>query len=288
MSDMFQRRYGDRVPTIPKPPIAQDVQVVRGNKVLRAIFANAGIEAAYKRKIQKLIDEMNQSICYWLTAAYRANEPKITQDALPATELRKALRRLGRRWQRRFNDMAPELALYFSKSIYKRSSKQLEDILRKGGIAVEFKLTDAQRDILRATIEQNVSLIKSIPQQYLQKVEGMVMRSVQTGRDLNQLTKDLQKEFKITRRRATLISRDQNNKATAALTRARHLEIGIKEAIWLHSHAGKKPRPQHVKMDGKKYNIEKGMWDPVEKAFILPGQLINCRCTSRPVVAGFS
>jgi hypothetical protein len=42
---------------------------------------------------------------------------------------------------------------------------------------------------------------------------------------------------------------------------------------------GEKPRPEHVKMDGKTYNITKGMWDR-----IFPGELINCRCTGRPII----
>ena len=48
-------------------------------------------------------------------------------------------------------------------------------------------------------------------------------------------------------------------------------DLRIREAIWMHSHAGKKPRPEHVKMDGKTYNITKGMWDPHEKKRIFRG-----------------
>jgi len=72
------------------------------------------------------------------------------------------------------------------------------------------------------------------------------------------------------------------------MTNARQADLGIREAIWMHSHAGKKPRPEHVKMDGKTYNITKGMWDPHEKKWIFPGELINCRSTGRPIVPGLS
>jgi SPP1 gp7 family putative phage head morphogenesis protein len=149
-------------------------------------------------------------------------------------------------------------------------------------------MTPAMQDISKATVNANVALIKSIPQQYLRNVEGIVMRSVQTGRDLGALSKDLQKQFGVTKRRAALISRDQNNKATSAFQRARQQELGITRAVWMHSHAGKEPRPTHVAMNGKTYDINKGMWDADEKEWVFPGQLINCRCTSRSVVAGFS
>jgi uncharacterized protein with gpF-like domain len=53
--------------------------------------------------------------------------------------------------------------------------------------------------------------------------------------------------------------------------------LGITEGIWLHSHAGRTPRPTHVAMNGKRYLISKGMWDSAVKKFIWPGEEINCR-----------
>jgi len=41
-------------------------------------------------------------------------------------------------------------------------------------------------------------------------------------------------------------------------------------------------------MDGKKYDVAKGMWDPAVREYIFPGQLINCRCFSRSVIPGFN
>lgn len=257
-------------------------------KTLPAVRPNLGIEVAYRNKMYALIEEMHNSIMYWVKAAYKANSPEIAMDALPATELRAAIRKLVKRWEKNFDDGAEKMAEYFSKSVKNRSDKRLKKILRDAGATVEFKMTPAQKDIIAATVNANVSLIKSIPEQYLTQVEGIVMRSVQTGRDLHQLSTDLQKQFGVTKRRAALIARDQNNKATSALQRARQIELGIKEAVWMHSHAGKVPRPTHVKMNGKKFDVAQGMWDPAENKYILPGELINCRCTSRSVLPGFN
>lgn len=217
-----------------------------------------------------------------------AAPPGLALDAIPAAALQAAIRRLTRRWQRNFNAAAEDLADWFGQATSKRSDRVLAAHLRKAGITVKFRLTRTQRDVLRATIEQNVSLIRSIPQKYLHDVEGMVMRSVQTGRDLGQLTKALERTYKTTRKRAAFIARDQSNKATSSLNRARLIELGISEAIWIHSHAGKVPRPTHVRMHGKKFDVAKGMWDSHEGEWIHPGQLIQCRCTSRAVVPGFA
>jgi len=258
---------------------------------LRAVHPNVGIEVDYRHRLLKLIDEMNASVKYWLKASYRANEPVIAQDdALPSTALRKAVRKLARRWQRQFDELAPKLADYFSTAVAERSDAALRSMLRKGGFSVRFDPTPAQRDILKATVNQNITLIKSIPAKYMTEVEGLVMRSVQTGRDLGAIAKGLEEQFGVTKRRAAFIARSQNNMATAALTRARHIELGVKEAVWVHSGGGKHPRPTHVKAgrDKTKYDTSKGWLDPAVGKHIFPGELPNCRCVARAVIPGFS
>jgi len=256
------------------------------SKTLRAVSPNFAIELRYRGQLRKLIDAMNASVLFWIGRAFAANEPAIAQDALPASELQKEMRRLRQRWKRKVDASAPELAKWFAESVDTRSTAALKKILRDGGFTVQFAMTRAQRDIIKATINANVSLIKSIPEKYLGQVEGMVMRSVQRGGDLATLTKDIRRQYGVTQRRAELIARDQNIKATSAMNKARRVELGLFEAIWMHSHAGKKPRPTHVAMNGKKFDIRKGMYDSHEKRYVQPGELINCRCKSKPVIPG--
>lgn len=251
---------------------------------LGPIRPNVGTEARYREKLQDLIREMNISVQYWIRARYRANEPEIAQDALPAAALQRAIARLTRRWQKKFDDLAPKLAAYYAQSANARSAQQLRTMLRDQGFTVQFKMTRAARDVMRASISEQVSLIKSIPQKYFTDIQGSVMRSVQSGRDLSSLTKDLQSNYGVSFRRASFIARDQNNKATAAMTRVRQQEIGLEEAEWMHSHGGRHPRPTHLAMDGKRYDIRKGMYDPAVGKYIFPGEEPNCRCVPRPVL----
>lgn len=263
----------------------------RSEKALRPVHPNLGIEAAYRKRLDSLIEAMHRSVVYWLKASYRANEPRILAlDETPADALRRSMRELSARWLKKFDDAAEALADYFTQSVEKRSSAALKKILRDGGMSVEFKMIPVMRDIVDATVHQNVALIKSIPAQYLEQVEGMVMRSVQTGRDLGQLSDDLQKRLGITKRRAALIARTQNEMATSAFNRVRLQEVGIEEAIWVHSGAGREPRPTHQKAGRERirFSVSKGWFDPAVKRFIQPGELINCRCVGRPVVKGFS
>jgi SPP1 gp7 family putative phage head morphogenesis protein len=259
-------------------------------KRTRAVQPNVGTQALYRKKLQKLTKCMADSVTYWLKAGYRANPPKMAQDALPSKDLERVIKALRRRWERQFDQAAPKLAAWFLQSVSSRSQAQLMKILRDAGISVKFQMTAEMKDVLAAVVQENVSLIRSIPSQYFTQIETLVAQSVTRGRDLGFLTKELQARYGVSYRRAALIARDQNNKATSALMKVRQTTLGIKEGIWMHSHAGKEPRPTHVANNNKKFSIEKGWYDPDRRVrrYIMPGELINCRCTWRPVVEGFS
>jgi SPP1 gp7 family putative phage head morphogenesis protein len=253
------------------------------------VHPNAGIRAAYRRRLLIQVNDMIDSYKYWLKAGYRAHPPVLAQDETPSQALKRELGKLGRRWRKRFDEMADGLADYFARSTKARSDAALRKILKDAGWTVQMpKMTRAMRDVMAATITENVGLIRSIPQQFHTQIEGMVMRSFAVGGDLATLTRDLQRQFGSTRKRAELIARDQNNKATSAFLRVRYLDMGITEAVWMHSGGGKEPRPTHVRNNGKRYNVETGWLDPAVGEYIHPGTLINCRCTSRPVVRGFT
>lgn len=251
---------------------------------LAAIHPNCGLEASYRRKLTALAESMHRSLAYWITAAYRADPPEMAQDDSPAMGLRFDIRRLGDRWLSRFDEAAPELAAWFATAAKDRADWALRETLRKAGFSVEFKLTGAANDVMQATIGAQVSLIKSIAEKHLADVQGMVMRSVQTGRDLGGLTKELQEAYGITRRRAAFIARSQNNIATATITRVRQQELGITTAKWLHSGGGRHPRPEHVAASGKTYDVTKGML--LEGVWTWPGVQPNCRCVARSIVPG--
>ncbi len=256
--------------------------------MLKGVQPNVGLAAEYKRRITALIDELHASVTHWVGAAYRTKSPELAHDASPAETMRAAIRKLTRRWTDCFDEASKKLGAWFTKSVSQRSDAVLKKILKDAGISVDFQMTRAQNDVIRATLNQQVGLIRSIPQKFLGDVEGAVMRSVQTGRDIGGLTKEIQAIAGVSKRRAAFIAVDQNQKATASMTRARQIETGITTAVWRHSSAGKTPRPTHVAMNGKEYDVAKGMWDSAEGRMILPGELLWCRCVALSVVKGFS
>lgn len=258
--------------------------MARTRTVARSVHANLGVEMRYSRAMVNLISEMSASAERWVTATYRKEPSKLAADAAPLAAMRRQLKELGARWIKRFNDSAPLIARAYLKGAFKHTDSAMRQALKDAGWAIKFEMTPAMKEAFTASLEENVGLIKSIPEQYLQQVQGVVMRSYTAGRDLHTMVTELRKLYPVSAKRAALIARDQSNKANGVVVRARSLELGVKQAIWMHSHAGKVPRPTHLVNNGKFYNVAEGWYDPAEGRHILPGELINCRCTSRIVL----
>lgn len=250
--------------------------------IARAIHANRGVEALYRNRMTLLVNEMSTSVDHWVESTYRAAPPVMAQDASPVSAMRKQIRELAKLWLKRFNDAAPKLAEAYVKESFKATDSAFRLALKDAGWAVEFKMTPAMREAFSASLAENVGLIRSIPEQYLLQVQGSVMRSYTRGRDLQSLVQTLRALYPPAANRAALIARDQSNKANSVVTQARQIELGIEEAIWMHSHAGKTPRPDHVAANGRRYKVKEGCL--ISGEYIFPGEEINCRCTSRSVL----
>lgn len=253
-------------------------------RVARAVLANRGLEIRYQRKMLALIRAMVADIERSVRETYGEDLPVMALDAPPVRVMQRQLQAVGAKWIKRFDDAAPLIAQAYLKGSFKSTDSAMRQALKDAGWAVKFEMTPAMKEAFEASLAENVGLIKSIPEQYLQQVEGAVMRSYTRGRDLAGLVQQLKAIYPRAANRAVLIARDQSNKANAVVTQARQLELGIVDAIWMHSHAGREPRPTHVAMNGKRYKVAEGMWDSDEKRLIFPGELINCRCTGRSVL----
>ncbi|WP_235996141.1 MULTISPECIES: phage minor head protein [Burkholderia] len=184
-----------------------------------------------------------------------------------------------------FATRAPDLARRFIAQVDRHATNATRQAaVALTGMSVSVKDTLVSNTVMQASIQQNVSLIRSIQSEYATEVEGIVMRSVTAGRDLKYLTDQLQERYGITRRRATFIATDQNNKATAQMARARQLGMGITKARWLHLGGGKNPRHSHVAVHGKIFDLSKGL--EIDGEYIFPGEEPNCGCVAAPIIPG--
>lgn len=120
----------------------------------------------------------------------------------------------------------------------------------------------------------NIQLIKSIRTQYLDKVQNAVMQAMVQGTLNKDLGEQLKKLGKDVESRAMLIARDQSSKLNAALTRARHEDVGVTKYMWSTS-GDERVRDSHAEKDGQVFEYANPPADTGN-----PGHGVNCRCVA--------
>lgn len=137
-----------------------------------------------------------------------------------------------------------------------------------------YRAADIQ-DEVDLNITANVGLIKSIPQQYADKLEVLITNSLQTGQTNDELAKEIKKLGQSTDYRARLIAADQMGKINGQINQARQLSMGVETYDWQDSNDDR-VRPLCKSHHGKTFR-----WDTPPKGGH-PGQKIKCRCTALP------
>ena len=186
------------------------------------------------------------------------------------------------KWQNRLNGLSERIASDLVGKAKTHYDKRLHNMLRKRGFTVNFRHTKYVEDQAKIALEENVALIKSIGNQYMDKVRSAVWRSVKNGYDLESLVKQLKQIDGVDDRRAKNIAKDQCAKLNQAFENARAQELGITDAIWVHSGASKEPRASHKKATGTRYKIEEGCL--IDNEFIQPAWLPMCKCRAKLIV----
>ena len=257
----------------------------------KPLTPNASVASRYERSLRRLIAQMTNEVMLGVRALFADPHPADTfaLDASLVTQAEHLLTGLQFKFGNLFATHSKSLALNMlqdnsdaSESQIKSSMSELAEglSLNTGAITAELG------DVFKASVAENVALIKSIPSKYLDQVNGEVYRSISNGNGLSDLVPALRKYKMITERRARLIAHDQVRKSFANINRIRLSKMGVKKFEWVHSFGDTTPRPLHLNvLNGKVFLMS----DPPiidtktgERGF--PGQLINCKCRMRPII----
>jgi uncharacterized protein with gpF-like domain len=264
---------------------------MQNNQVItiKPVRANMGIRDDYAKSLHQEIIKMNGDVRQQLLEAYKRlpeyvwknNEGKQKKEknrSYLALLLLPLLKILYDDWQSQFDNFARQKAASVVMSVKNHTDRSLANKLKNKEVRFNFTGTNIIDENAKFLIAENVNLIKSIPEKYLNSVQSIITEAVVNDKDETWIARRLTKEYGITRRRAKMIARDQITKINAAFVLARQKELGIEEAIWRHTNRAKVPRPKHVAASGEKYDVNKGML--IEGEYIYPGQKINCMCVS--------
>lgn len=150
------------------------------------------------------------------------------------------------------------------------------------------KLSDVPtetKNILQASINENVELIRSIPSEYFHRIKQEVNLSILSkDSSLSKLTKVIYNCGGISESHAMNIALDQTRKAYTQVAIDQARINGVTKAIWRHQLGSKTQRPKHVAFDGKLFDLTKGAPVGLYGNYVLPAQEPYCRCTFRLVV----
>lgn len=126
-------------------------------------------------------------------------------------------------------------------------------------------------DLMRAWELENLKLIRSIPEQYVDNLQGTIIRAINEGQNVTTLKETIRATYEQPVNRAQLIANDQIAKLNANLTEYRQRAAGVKEYKWNTVVDGRE-RDEHRRRNGKTFR-----WvDPPPDGH--PGIPIRCRC----------
>ena len=267
-----------------RKPISKD------GAIGKALSPNAGISADFAKPITKLIGLMYRDTLRELKAVFEETNFISAMDASTSSQARIAMNRLMNKWSDRFDDIAKGIVDRMIARTLKNSSVTLALSLKEVSANFEIDTTlinERLTEVIKASTQEAVMLIKRIPERFLGDVQGQVMRSITTGKGMQDLVPYLTKKYNGDVRHARLTAADQTRKAYQSINTSRLKTLGIKKFIWIHSGGGKAPRLDHIKMSGNEYSFD----DPpvIGKMYGnevrgLPGDLPNCRCIYKPII----
>lgn len=238
----------------------------------------------YNRKLQQIVKLVRADVDAEIVPVIKQQAPEYVADAWTDV-IAAALRRLLVRWTSPFaRRQAEQIAADFVRTAAD------DNMRRQSSFGIDLYGGDRQlQDYLQAAAFQNAQLIKSIPAQYLEQVQNIVVGNMRQGMRPSYIEQALVKQFGITTRRAKLIARDQTSKIQGEMNRIRQVNSGLEYFKWVTSQ-DERVRHSHVAVAKRDVGYGEGVfkWSDlpvVDGVPTFPGQSINCRCIARPVTA---
>lgn len=191
-------------------------------------------------------------------------------------------------------EVTVEIARKFVNKVNVTVKRDVEsEIVKAGGhkaksklIAIDLLGDQRIQSHVKSYINQNVALIKTIPQRYFNLVEETIYKGLEEGLHVKELGNKIQEVGGVTERRGKFIARDQLGSVYGKLTRQRQESIGLKRFKWVTS-KDERVRDSHKALDGRIFEWDKGAEGPDVDPTVRgkrPGEDFNCRCTAAPVL----
>lgn len=267
---------------------------------LKPVNPAESVGISYNAELQRMVNQIKKDISESLMPQIKSLTSLYQQDSLSLEFdeegnfirhfkdgwfdiISASIAALKQKWSgEAFDIWAQSIASKFVRSADFRNQKQIKFGINALG----------QSDIeeyLKASVAQNVNLIKSIQQQYLDQVDTIVIENMRRGLMPGKIAEQLFNQYDITKRRAKFIARDQTAKINSDLTRKRFNASGVKYFRWVTS-KDERVRSEHRKFANTVTKYGKGIYrldkPPINSKGeeVWPGSDYGCRCVMIPVL----
>ncbi|MGN9096382.1 hypothetical protein [Flintibacter porci] len=103
---------------------------------------------------------------------------------------------------------------------------------------------DFYEEALRRWVDENVQKIKSIPNDTLGSMREIILDGFRKGRTVTDISKEIQKEYSVTRRKAQALARDQVSSLNAKISQMQQKDAGCSKYAPRRTGAHPGSRPQ--------------------------------------------
>ena len=270
---------------------------------LKPMLENGGISDWYAIEIRKMILRMTAVYEDEILNMYQDNREDVQDIRYAEDKIGLDIKSILSKLEQKIKDYFSTKSEYLARELVNRSESNTKSMFTSALNLFRDKLSDGENptsffsikngkiyseikdNIVKTTVFENVSLIKSIHRKYHDSIANLVSRTVLGGKSQKELSDNLAKIKQITKHRAKLIADDQCHKVHTDLSLLQVKSVGIKYGKWLHTGASKKARTTHRDiLNGKIFELSKGLYDPAVKKFIMPSELPFCSCIFIPVI----
>jgi len=227
-------------------------------------------------------------------------DPDIAEDNIDDPEFRRAFQEIEVEMEHELDDdRIRQLVVANMGGVASAVNSQFDMEFERMTTIQPMRREDAIRELMDQRIEENVDLIKTLPNRHNERIQNRVEQALTEGWSTQRLADQIPRDGATARFDAERIARDQVGKATSELTKQRHEDAGIETYIWSTAGdvrvRGEDPDDQmnHADLDGHRFSWDEG--SPTspgggedyngdhtdgfsETGF--PGMDIQCRCTA--------
>lgn len=150
------------------------------------------------------------------------------------------------------------------------------------GIPLKSIVDRKLKPTVKQFVAENVALIRTVPADYFQDVERIVLQGMSAGSRADEIEGQLEDRANVAQNRSALIARDQVLRFNGSLNNLRQQNLGVEKYIWRGTPDGRE-RPEHVENNDQVFSWDDPPGDPDDPHVgTHPGTAINCRCYGEP------